>query len=139
MPEQVNDATRALIRAEEVARLQIRDELEDEQRLEQRPNYWVGVVLGVLLPGLNLLWTRSAAWGLLWIVGLFLLAALTSPLIGWGVGIVGSYLHYDAVYGFKYATDAELDANDAQGSLTPKLLLLIGVLILLTIAGVRLL
>lgn len=104
---ELDAATRARIRAEEAERLKVREELTREQRIKARPGYWTGALLNLLVTGAGLMYIGRVGAGLAWLIAAVVLSLVTTPVIGWPVGIIGSFWQYDTVYGQLYATEAE--------------------------------
>lgn len=130
MSEPTLDAeARARIRAEELERAKVREEIAAEQRIKNRPAYWTGIVLNALLTGSGLMYLGRFAAGLGWLVGTVLIAFLVHPLAGWLIGFLGSFWQYDTVYGQLYATAKEKEEDARQGEITKRLLILIGALL----------
>lgn len=117
-PPDLDDATRARIRAEEVERLKVREELAAETRVRERPSYWAGVALNLLVVGAGLMYIGRLGLGLMWLIIALVLGFTLHPLLGWLVGVIGGYIHYDMVYGQLYATAEERAADARQGRLT---------------------
>lgn len=125
--------TRARIYAEELERIKVRDELAAEQRVKNRPNYWTGLLLNLLVSGAGLMFLGRIGPGLAWLLGAVAVAAFAHPLIGWVVGVIGSLWHYDTVYGQLYASAADKAREERQGKLTVYLLAFIGAMVLLIV------
>ena len=129
---ELDEATRARIRAEEAERVRVREELAAQEQQRTRPAYWTGAVLNLLVTGAGLMSIGRVPAGLLWLTGAVGLAFLTSPLIAWPLGVIGSFWHYDAEYGRIYATPEEQAEHARQGRYTGPLLLLV---LFLTVAA----
>lgn len=121
-PAILDDATRARIRAEELERAKVREELAAEQRIQARPSYWGGLLLNLIVSGAGLMFIGRAGQGLAWLAGTLALAFLVSPWLAWPVGVLGSLYHYDSLYGQLFATAEEKQAEESAGRLTPWLI-----------------
>ncbi|MDL2342558.1 hypothetical protein QOL99_00145 [Deinococcus sp. MIMF12] len=127
----LDEATRARIRAEEAERFKVRTELEAERRVRERPNYLAGALLNLLISGGGLMFIRQMGPGIAWLLGAVALAFIASPWIAWLVGLIGSFIHYNAAYDRLYEPQAEV-AEEArrQGQLTQRLILVVAILFL---------
>lgn len=118
----LDDATRARIRAEEMERAKVREELAIEQRIQARPSYWGGLLLNLIVSGAGLMFIGRVGQGLAWLAGTIAVALLVSPWLAWPVGVLGSLYHYDSLYGQLFATTEEKQAEESAGRLTPWLI-----------------
>lgn len=134
---ELDEATKARIRAEELERVRVREELAAEERLRNRPSYAVGAVLNLLLTGAGLMYARQVTAGLLWLVGTLALAFLVSPWVAWPIGLIGSFWHYSTVYDHLYEPEPSAEEVAAANRTTRMYLLIIGTVILLTIILTR--
>lgn len=128
-PPELDETTKARIRAEELERAKVREEIATETRIRERPSYWTGAILNVLIVGTGFMYIGRIGLGLAWLLVTLALAFLLSPLIGIAC-IVASYFHYDTTYGHLYATAEEKAADHRQGNLTKWLMLIILLLLL---------
>lgn len=134
-PQDLDDATRARIRAEELEHAKVREEIAAETRVRNRPGYWTGALLNVLIIGAGFMYLGRVGTGIFWLLVALALAFATTPLLSWPLLVVITYFHYDSIYGRLYASPEERAGDARQGRLTWWLLggiaLLLGLFFLL--------
>ena len=88
---------KARIRAEELYRAQVRDEVVRQNA----PSYWVGFILNLLVIGVGFFAIAEPLWAVVWLLLAIVLNLSTSFLV-WPVLAIGVLVHYRMLYARKY-------------------------------------
>ncbi len=89
------------IEEEERYRAQVRQNMQTENQQANKPSYWGGFVLNLVVIGLGFLVIGEWVWTIVWFALALVLTSITGG-IAWPFMAVGVLIHYRNAYANKY-------------------------------------